>query len=546
LLHSIGFAFGNITSLQLIQSPSRSFGALPGEEKMRIRLLLLALADLRASCFAALWGMLAMGLGVMAWPGEALAWTGQPLVYVTGSDGISVIDTGDNEVVDTIPVFATAAVTPDGKRVYALGGTSDISVIDTTNDKVVATIPLDVALVQDGVSLNGNSSAIAVTPDGKYVYATTGLCSMNSFDCFRPESVYFAVWVIDTATNVVTASYGKGIADWIAFTPDGQHTYLANFDPYTVLPQVLVFDTGNVISLPGSGAVFALAITPDGRHAYVPYVLFDNGEGSENVAIIDTASNTVMKTIPIGTVDILTKLTGVAVTPDGKHVYVANQGGNSVSVIDTAINTVVKTVLVGTSPSGVAVTPDGKHVYVANQGSNGVSVIDTASNTVVATVPVAGPSAISIIPPPQGIPFLAFNARLDVNLGRNPNQAAFDLGSSFILNSTASNGIHPDTEPVKLQVGPFIATIPSGSFRRRGDRSYTFEGVIDGVRLEAKIELRGGFRYAFHAEVKGANLSGTTNPVQVSLGIGNDAGLTSVKADFDRDHQAHHWTDYWR
>ena len=396
---------------------------------MRISLLLLALADLRATSLVALWGMLAMGLGVMAWPGKALAWTGQPLAYVTSSNGISVIDTGDNKVVDTIPVFATAAVTPDGKRVYALGGTSDISVIDTTNDKVVATIPLDVALVQDGVSLNGNSSAIAVTPDGKYVYATTGLCSMISFDCFRPESVYFAVWVIDTATNVVTASYGKGIADWIAFTPS---------------------------------------------------------------------------------------------------------------------NTIVKTILVGTSPAGVAVTPDGKYVYVSNQVSSSVAVINTASNTVVATVPVAGPSAISIIPPPQGIPFLAFNARLDVNLGRNPNQAAFDLGSSFILNSTASNGIHPDTEPVKLQVGPFIATIPSGLFRRRGDGSYTFEVVIDGVRLAAKIELRGSFRYAFHAEVKGANLSGTTNPVQVSLGIGNDAGLTSVKADFDRDHQAHHWTDYWR
>ena len=53
----------------------------------------------------ALWGMLAMGLGVMAWPGEALAWTGQPLAYVTSSNGISVIDTGDNKVVDTIPVL---------------------------------------------------------------------------------------------------------------------------------------------------------------------------------------------------------------------------------------------------------------------------------------------------------------------------------------------------------------------------------------------------------------------------------------------------------
>ena len=527
---------------------------------MRIRLLLLALADLRASCFAALWGMLAMGLGVMAWPGEALAWTGQPLVYVTGSDGISVIDTGDNEVVDTIPGFASPiapgfafpiAVAPDGKHVYAFGSaTSDlvanISVIDATNDKVVATIPLDVSLVTGGVSLFGNSSAIAVTPDGRNIYVTTGLCSGFAGSCGEPGSIRFAVWVIDTATNKVLSASdaGQGTADGIAFTPDGQHTYLTNFDSYYGgFSQVLA--DGNSIPLPYFSSVYAIAVTPDGRHAYVPYFFYTSDPWSENVAIIDTTTNTVVKTVLVETTSVDATLRGVAVTPDGKYVYMTN-GIGSVTVIDTASNTIVKTVPVGTTPSGVAVTPDGKHVYVTNQGSNGVSVIDTASNTVVATVPVAGPSAISIIPPPQGIPFLAFNARLDVNLGRNPNQAAFDLGSSFILNSTASNGIHPDTEPVKLQVGPFIATIPSGSFRRRGDRSYTFEGVIDGVRLEAKIELRGGFRYAFHAEVKGANLSGTTNPVQVSLGIGNDAGLTSVKADFDRDHQAHHWTDYWR
>jgi YVTN family beta-propeller protein len=215
-------------------------------------------------------------------------------------------------------------------------------------------------------------------------------------------------------------------------------------------------------------------------------------------------------------------------------------------VIETASKAIVSKILVGTAPSGVAVTPDGKHAYVTNPGSNSVSVINTASNTVVATVSVAGAAAISIISPPRGVPFLSFNARLDNHFGRIPNQAAFDLWSSFILSNTASNGIHPDTEPVKLQVGPFIGTIPAGSFRRRKDRSYTFEGVVDGVRLEAKIELRGGFRYEFHAEAKGANLSGTTNPVQVSLGIGDDAGLTSVKAHFDRDHRAHHWTDYWR
>jgi hypothetical protein len=63
-------------------------------------------------------------------------------------------------------------------------------------------------------------------------------------------------------------------------------------------------------------------------------------------------------------------------------------------------------------------------------------VINTASNTVVATVPIAGPSAISIIPPPQGVPFLSFNAKLDINLGREPNQAAFDGANIWVGTST--------------------------------------------------------------------------------------------------------------
>ena len=39
-------------------------------------------------------------------------------------------------------------------------------------------------------------------------------------------------------------------------------------------------------------------------------------------------------------------------------------------------------------PVGVAVTPDGSKVYVANDASNNVSVIATATNTVTATIPV--------------------------------------------------------------------------------------------------------------------------------------------------------------
>jgi hypothetical protein len=53
------------------------------------------------------------------------------------------------------------------------------------------------------------------------------------------------------------------------------------------------------------------------------------------------------------------------------------------------------------------------------------------------------------------------------------------------------------------------------------------------VRLEALIRQTGTLRYAFDAEAKGADLTGTKNPVQVSLTIGGNSGTTSVKADID-------------
>jgi YVTN family beta-propeller protein len=59
-----------------------------------------------------------------------------------------------------------------------------------------------------------------------------------------------------------------------------------------------------------------------------------------------------------------------------------------VSVIDTNTNTVSATIPVGNGPEGLAVTADGKKIYVANVWDNSVSVINAATNTVVKTIPV--------------------------------------------------------------------------------------------------------------------------------------------------------------
>jgi hypothetical protein len=139
---------------------------------------------------------------------------------------------------------------------------------------------------------------------------------------------------------------------------------------------------------------------------------------------------------------------------------------------------------------------------------------------------------------PATVPFLAFNAKLEIDLDRKPNKDSFELESSFTLSSTAP-GINPVTDPVTLQIGTFSISIPPGSFKKHEDEGeneggvFSFHGVIDGVRLKALIKRTGTLRYAFDAEAKGADLTGTTNPVPVSLTIGANSGTTSVTVDID-------------
>jgi hypothetical protein len=157
---------------------------------------------------------------------------------------------------------------------------------------------------------------------------------------------------------------------------------------------------------------------------------------------------------------------------------------------------------------------------------------------VVATVGVGNnsPAGVAIVPPPPGVPFLAFNAKLAIQFGSIPTKDAFGLGSSFTLSSTAP-AINPVTEPVTLQVGTFTTTIPPGSFKKQKDGSFIFLGAIHGVGLRALIKRTGTLRYLFEAKGLGANLTGTTNTVYATLAIGggsfsnSNSGATSVTAE---------------
>jgi YVTN family beta-propeller protein len=150
---------------------------------------------------------------------------------------------------------------------------------------------------------------------------------------------------------------------------------------------------GSIISRPLIAPVTGLAlvwlVTPIPAVAQNAYItnqgIYPNF--SNKVTVIDTTTNKVVTTIDVGLAP-----AGVAVTPDGGKVYVANEAvKGTVSVIDTATNAVSATVEVGSNPVGIAVKPDGSKVYVANKGRHGtVSVIDTAMDAVSTTIDVDG------------------------------------------------------------------------------------------------------------------------------------------------------------
>ena len=75
---------------------------------------------------------------------------------------------------------------------------------------------------------------------------------------------------------------------------------------------------------------------------------------------------------------------GMAFTPDGNHLYVANYGSNTLSVIDTATKQVSATITLSPGAGGflssVVVTPDGSTVFVLGAQST-IAVISTSTNT---------------------------------------------------------------------------------------------------------------------------------------------------------------------
>jgi YVTN family beta-propeller protein len=178
----------------------------------------------------------------------------------------------------------------------------------------------------------------------------------------------------------------------VAVSPDRDRAYVTTVARDANAVTVIDTATNTVVAtVPVQIGPYGAAVTPDSSRVWVTNVTVG---WPDAVTVIDAATNAIVGLIPI-----LGEPRGVAVTPAGTEVYVAAQDVNIVAVINEA-GLSRDASIPANSPTGVAVSPDGGKLYVTNEGgSNTVSVFETVTNLVVATIPVGlSPAGVAVSP----------------------------------------------------------------------------------------------------------------------------------------------------
>jgi len=188
----------------------------------------------------------------------------------------------------------------------------------------------------------------------------------------------------------------------------------------------------------------------------------------------------------------------VAVSPDGREVWVTDQGGGAVSVFHAGTLDKVAEVPVGRQPAALLFSPDGRRLYVANSGSDSISVVDTATHTVRQTVRTSlfpqsptgsTPDALALSP----------NARtLFVTNADNNDVAVVDVSArdeSRVLGFIPTGwypdavAVAPDGKKLFVGVGKGLGTGPSSPLRGGGMvlDIYNKPGQSYGVRHDKPV-----------------------------------------------------------
>jgi YVTN family beta-propeller protein len=241
--------------------------------------------------------------------------------------------------------FTGLVFSPDGRRIYLSNVNGSVKVFGVEDDLAVRplfSIPLPNA---DAPRRREEIPAgLAVSADGARLYVALNLSNRLA--------------EIDPVAGEVLRTWDVGVAPYGVALAGGK-AYVTNWGGRRPGPDDVVGPAGK------------------GTLVRVDPVRFIANDGS--VSVVDLAENRVRKEILVGL-----HPSGLALSPDGKHLVVTNAASDTVSVVDVQNDALVETiwtkenpaVLFGASPNAAAFDPSGRWLYVCNGTMNAVAVIE--------------------------------------------------------------------------------------------------------------------------------------------------------------------------
>jgi YVTN family beta-propeller protein len=305
-------------------------------------------------------------------------WLGGRFAYVANSwsDTVSVIDASTLQVTRTLKTgFEPNAVFANQSAIFTANRISDdISVIDLASG-------VETRRLAGG----RGASYLTPSPDGQSLYCTHIYPNIGRHRT-PPES---EITVIDTGQQIVRERQPlpnvAGVFH-VAFSSDGRLGIACQLRPKNLVPlahvehgwvfgdsltlfgadvgepvQVLIDELERYYTMP-----FGVVIAPDKSTAYI------STSGANSVTVID----------------IKRLLEFVRAASPRERRALAND-------LSASAHFVAARIAVGRSPKGIALSPDGSILYVANRLDDTISVIDTATRNVARTIEVGGPAELT-------------------------------------------------------------------------------------------------------------------------------------------------------
>ncbi|MEZ4699437.1 MAG: alkaline phosphatase family protein [Rhodothermales bacterium] len=263
----------------------------------------------------------------------------------------------------------------DGGTLYAVDQTNfRLIVVDTRQRTIQASVA--VGRYPFGITLTPDQSRVYVANVGQFEYALLEAEEEEEEEREDFGSTYppFGYRSEEAEEGVdVEAYHAPGLGD-----PNALEAYSVwGIDVSSpAAPRVISkIKTGYLVGEERDGVETVGGASPNSLVSTNTRAYVSNGN-NDVISVIDIQQDTVVSTIELRLDPRLDRLRGLipfglALSPDGTRLYVAEAGINAVGVVDTGSGEVLGHIPTGWFPSKLAVSPDGKQLVVANAKGHG-------------------------------------------------------------------------------------------------------------------------------------------------------------------------------